>query len=681
MCPTDPRFPCVVGLACLMSAAGAVRAELNPSGLVPTPQQFQPIETTFELSPETPIILSGRCSPKEILIARLLQGRIRQITELRLPIIRGSSRRGIRLFLSGTPEGTAALTSHGRQMPIHPAGSAQGWASDYRYQQEYFLHVGRGNVTVIGNTSQGLLYGAMTLAQLVTPDELILGCEVLDWPEMRFRGLHLRLGGPVGSETVRPTCGQIKSVIETMARFKLNHLLLEPGDGADLPSVPGGSRLEALTVGQQREIRHFAEAMGVHIVPVLDSWSRAGHRTAYPALRPLIRDGRFDLRDPATIDVLARMATDLNANLNSSAFIHLGGRGACEDLDVYTLFHARLAARIRETTGKRPMIWAMSRTTPARVLEAWPRDIIVVPDHPTNPRGSWYRDGVRVSDVWASGLASSHDQIGLATPLIDGQPGGRTFADWARYERHLTVWADAAYRLGRDAAGLGIVGGFESLAGPGPFEAALPQVCWLAELAWNDARSGGLPDDRFDRAVGWHLCGVATAGERVLQAYRRLGELTSGPVEQDPDVRQRFAEAVRALSCIRFARHARPIGDALSRAAGMAAGLAADDGGGSPSHDLPLAIADGAKSGRAGRHIAFDASASRDAGGGRSVTVIWDFGDGARSHDLAARHVYREPGTYLASLTVRDRSGASRREPLLVTVGPAGAAVADGFVP
>jgi len=676
MCPTDLRFSRVAGLACLMYAAGIVRAEPNPIGLVPTPQQFKPIETTFELDPDTPIVLSGRCSSREVLIARLLQGRIRRIAGLRLPIALGSSRRGIRLFLSGTPEGTAALTRHGQRMPVHVAGSARGWASDYRSREEYFLHVGRDNVTVVANTPQGLLHGAMTLAQLVAPDELILGCEVLDWPEMRFRGVYLRLRGSVGSETIRPTCGQIKSVIETMARFKLNHLLLEPGDGAALPSLPGGSRLEALTVGQQREIRQFAEAMGVHVVPVLDSWSRVNHRTTYPALRPLIRDGRFDLRDPATADVLARMATDLDANLNNSAFIHLGGRGACEDLDVYTLFHARLAARVREATGKRPMIWAMSRGTPAPVLAAWPRDIVVVPDHPTNPRGGWYRDGVRIDDVWASGLGSGHDQIGLATPLIEGAVGGGMFADWAQYERHLTVWADAAYRLGRDRAGLGIVGGFESLTTPGLFEAALPLVCWLAELAWNDARAGGLPDDRFDRAVGWQLCGVATEGERVLQACRTLSELAAGPAQPEAHTRRRLAEAVRRLSCIRFPTYARPIGEAVCRAAGVTAGPAA--GRGQPSPDLPLAVAGGAKWGLAGRDIAFDASASRDAAGGRSVTVTWDFGDGTRSHDLAARHVYREPGTYVAALTVRDRSGASRCEPLLVTVGPVGAAVADG---
>ncbi len=671
------------GVVCQTALAGEGRP--NPLGLIPTPQQIRPIKATFEFDEHTPILLSSRATPRQELTARLLRSRISQITGLHLPIVRGSSGRGIRLLLAGTPEGTAVLTHHRRQMPIRPLASAKGWATDYQHQQEYFLHVSPAGAVVVANAQPGLLHGIATLAQLITPEELILGCEVHDWPEMRFRGLHLRLDGPPGCEQVRPTCGQIKLVIETMARFKMNHLLLEPGAGAELPSMPGAGRLEALTAAQQQEIRRFAEAFGVHVVPVLTSWSDVEGWRARPLLGHLMRDGRLDLDQPEAIDVLARMAADLDRNLNTSEFVHLGGRGASKSVEAYVGFHARLIERVGTLTGKRPLLWGMSRTTPAEVIARWPAQVVILPDHATNPRGGWYREGVRVPDVWAAGLTVGRSQIALATPLGTSRSDDSPLVHWRRCERHLTLWAEAVYRLGRDDGGLGMVATLRGCStGAQTVEAALPQICWLAELSWNDARAGDLPDRRFDRAVGWHLCGVASEGERVLNICRRLGE----PVPETPDPGQTdpqyLTDALRELRQIHFGTRERAIGDALREAAAMVCCPGVPPTGSGPDGrsrsltGLPIAVAAGAKTGRVGRRIQFDASGSRDAVGGRRVQASWEFGDGARSRGLRVHHVYTNAGTYVASLTITDATGASRREPLLVTIMPATPAVADG---
>ncbi len=666
MSRTDVLRGVLIGLAGLIWATErAPGGQPNPLGLIPTPQHCRPVETVFEISEKTPILLSSRASSREMLTARLLQHRIRKITGLMLPIVRGASGQGIRLVLAGTPEGMAALSRCGRQMPFRATTSARGWNADYQYEQAYFLNVDAGGVLVAANTPLGMLYGTMTLAQLVTPDELILGCEVMDWPEMRFRGTHLRLGGPPGEETVRPTCAQIKVVLETMARFKLNYLLLEPGEGAELPSLPGLWRLEALTVTQQREIRQFATAFGVRIVPVVDSWSSLPHWQSHPATRDLVREGRADLSQSAVADLLARAAIDLNRNLNTSDFIHLGGRGACRDADAYDAFHKRLMARVRRATGKRPMLWGMSRTTPAATLAAWPEDVVLVPDHPTNPRGSWHRDGVQVTDVWASGLDAGRAQIALATPVASRSTDPQPFSQWGRCERHLALWARSVYDHGRDDGGLGMMATLGSWVGGDAVEAALPELCWLAELSWNDNRAGDLPDARFDRAVGWHLCGVATEGEQVLQACRRLGELAPDPT------------ALSVLRQTRFRHDERPIGEALRQAAARRVPPTggADERTTAP---LPQAASNGERTGQVGRQIAFDASRSRDAAGGRAVRASWDFGDGARCDRMHTHHVYAEAGTYLASLTISDAAGSSRREPILVNIAPASAAVADG---
>ncbi|MBN1344623.1 MAG: PKD domain-containing protein [Phycisphaerae bacterium] len=706
MLRTDPCFR--LGAFWLVALAGgtglADQQPGNPLGLIPTPQQCQTIDATFELKEKTPIILPARASARDELTARLLQHRIHETTGLMLPIVRGTSGRGIQMLQSSTPEGMAALSHHGRHMPFHVGDSARGWDQEYQYQQEYFLHVGAAGAVIVANTSLGLFNGAMTLAQLVTPDELVLACTVSDWPEMRFRGLHLRMDCPAGSETVRPTCGQLKYVVETMARLKLNYLLLETASGVETPSVPGLARLEALTVAQQRELREFAEALNVQIVPVLDSWSDVGHWRAHPVTRELAPAGRIDLNRMEAVDVLTRIAADLNRNLNSSEFFHVGGRGTFEKPNAYAQFHARLIRQVTKATGKRPMTWAMATTTPAAILYTWPKEVVLIPDHPTNPRGGWYRDGVSVADVWSSGMGLGRSQIALATPCAGSRSDHSwPFAHWTRVERHLSLWAEAVHQLGKDDASLGMVSTLHSWHGVGTVEAALPQVGWLAELSWNDARAGSLPDDRFDRAVGWHLCGVATEGERVLRVCRSLGDMIGTTPEARSLDRSRLMQAVRYLGGIHFGPGNRPIGHALCRAAAtmvevsgrtLASGQLTTPqaqsltgqpvaGASAPASllgILPTAASDGAKTGWVGQQVTFDGSASRDATGGRSIEAWWEFGDGTRSEGLRAQHVYARPGMYVASLTVSDSTGTRRREPLLVTIAakPESAVMAVG---
>ncbi len=685
--PTKFLFVAALCLTCNEMLWGA--GENNPLGILPTPQQSRTIEAVFELSGQTPIILTGRSGPREEMTARILQYRLHQITGLLLPIERGTSRRGIRLLTTDSPEGTVALSKHRQSMPFGAGKTIRGWQSDYQMQQEYYLHVSAAEATVVANSNQGLLHGAMTLAQLARPEDMIVGAEIRDWPEMRIRGLHLRLDAPLENRSTRPTCGQIKRLIEVMARFKLNCLLLEPRGGVELPSLRLASPGEVLTVAQQQEIRRFASAFGIEVIPVLDSWADAEHWQRHAQTRDCLQNGRIDLTRPETLDILTRMATDLDRNLNNSSFLHLGGRGVYPDAQDYARFHASLMQSVRQKTGKKAILWAMSCGTPPSILAQWPADAILIPDHPQNPHGGCQILDEYVTDIWSCGLAAGKSQIAAVRPpwQFDFEPS--VFADWSRQERDLSTWAEALYRQDRQDGSLGLVTSVCPPTAVEMIEAWLPRLCWAADLAWNDARAGTLPDDQFDRAVGWQLCGVTNGGERVLRICRELGNGTGSMSSAGTLGTESLADLINQLKQIQFSPAERPIHSAVTLAAHQLYNNAIPDSinriSATPKPavtsllSIPVAETDGAKAGLVGKEVSFSAAVSKDSSGSRSIRATWDFGDGTRIQGTKAQHIYAAPGMYLAGLTVTDQHGYSGYEPVLVTVLAKPEGVADGW--
>lgn len=74
-------------------------------------------------------------------------------------------------------------------------------------------------------------------------------------------------------------------------------------------------------------------------------------------------------------------------------------------------------------------------------------------------------------------------------------------------------------------------------------------------------------------------------------------------------------------------------------------------------------------SGRAPLTVSFSADASDP--DGSALTYDWDFGDGTRSNRRAPRHIYTEPGSYTARLTVSDGQLTASSAAIPIQVGEA----------
>jgi len=238
-------------------------------------------------------------------------------------------------------------------------------------REAYDLDIGDGRVVISAPTDAGLLYGAASLWQLLTPDAghgpvTLQPVHIHDAPRFAWRGMMLDSARHYQSPAF------IKKLIDVMALHKLNvlhwHLTDDQAWRLEIKKYPrltevGGWRVPAGAAAQQdinpktgkprlyggiysqaqvREIVAYAAARNITIVPEIEM---PGHALsailAYPELGPVAHApssiqsdyGVFPYLynlDDHTFDVLDDVLTEVMA-LFPSPYIHVGGDEAVKD--------------------------------------------------------------------------------------------------------------------------------------------------------------------------------------------------------------------------------------------------------------------------------------------------------------------------------------------------------------
>jgi hexosaminidase len=163
----------------------------------------------------------------------------------------------------------------------------------------YTLDSNSSGVLISANTPCGLFYGTQTLRQMITEDQSVPACHIVDYPRFRYRGLMLDSGRHIQS------MDYIKSLIDRLAQLKMNtfhwHLTEDQGWRLEIKKYPrltefGAWRNRTLgesndryggffTQDQAREIVKYAQDRCITVIPEIEM---PGHSTAavasYPAL-------------------------------------------------------------------------------------------------------------------------------------------------------------------------------------------------------------------------------------------------------------------------------------------------------------------------------------------------------------------------------------------------------------
>lgn len=378
----------------------------------------------------------------------------------------------------------------------------------------YRITIGRRGVEIAAPAVEGLRHGLQTLAQLVSSRGVLPAVAIVDQPDLRDRGIMLDV-----SRGKVPTHATLEALVDLCSRLRLNVLMLYVEHTFAFRRHPeigeGASPLDAATL---LALDAYAADRGVELVPCLQSlghMERVLEVDRHAHLAESERRWSISPSHTGTYTLLGDLYDEFlplfgsrrfNANCDEPFDIGRGrSRERAPNRSPAQLFvdHVEQLRRLARSHGKRLMIWADFALKHPEMIDALPRDVVLL--------DWWYEaefDANRIErlrsegfEVWVCPGTSSWNCL---FPRV-----GNSCANIAR-------WAHAGRR--HDATGLlntdwGDFGHYNALG------VSLHAYAWGAQQAW----SGDVDAPAFDRAFSRELFGEHTP--RLGRLYRRLGAI------------------------------------------------------------------------------------------------------------------------------------------------------------
>ncbi|MDD2431380.1 MAG: family 20 glycosylhydrolase [Firmicutes bacterium] len=253
----------------------------------------------------------------------------------------------------------------------------------------YYLEVTDSRIVVIGRTNLGAFYGIQTLRQLTEDDKYVVGCQIRDFPKMRYRAITDDISrGPI------PKLEFMKLIVKTMSEYKLNmyspYMELQVLDGIR-------SDGETISVDDYKELVEFARSYHVEIVPSLQTFGHCNNFLALPNYRHLGNlpsdSSQLDPTNPEVYEFLDYQITKW-AKLTESEFINISGDetweieygnsgikvGEVGVAEVY-LEHVLKVMDLVKKNGKIPLFWGDMVLSHPEIIDRLPDDAIVLNWH------------------------------------------------------------------------------------------------------------------------------------------------------------------------------------------------------------------------------------------------------------------------------------------------------------
>ena len=205
-------------------------------------------------------------------------------------------------------------------VPLGQPGETPGPDS----REAYTLSINGKGITIEGNSSAAVYYGAQTLRQLVEGDgngAVVPHVEIHDWPSMAFRGTMVDIShGPM------PTEKEIERQLDFLARWKENQYYIYSEDSIELDGYPLLALGGRLSKADVRRIVTYGRDRHIDVIPNFDLY---GHQhdlfriEQYSSLSDESHGTEFDASNPK-VSALLKDWVNQFAELFPSPFVSIG---------------------------------------------------------------------------------------------------------------------------------------------------------------------------------------------------------------------------------------------------------------------------------------------------------------------------------------------------------------------
>lgn len=216
--------------------------------------------------------------------------------------------------------------------------------------EAYALKIDGQNITVSAIKPIGVIRAMQTLTMMAKENTTLPGCEIVDWPAFKVRGLMHDIGRSYISVE------ELKKEIDLLARFKENvflwHLTDKHGfrfQSKEYPQVntnfsPSRSQ-KFYTQDECREVSDYAYERGITIIPEIDM---PGHSERFQGAMG------FTMASEPGRAALKKILGELATTFNHSPYIHIGGDETAEATIAYI---NEMADYVRQTLGRKVVVW------------------------------------------------------------------------------------------------------------------------------------------------------------------------------------------------------------------------------------------------------------------------------------------------------------------------------------
>jgi len=230
----------------------------------------------------------------------------------------------------------------------------------------YTLEIADQTISIAGKDGAGLLYGFMTLEQLMVDaseqNVALPECSITDYPLLSYRAVHLDVKHHLEKTEY------YYDLLDQLAFYKVNAIIVEMEDKLAYERQPLVGSADALTIAEWKKLSDYAMERNIEISPLIQGLGHASFILKHEQYKDLRDDPEsdwaFNPLDPQTYELQFDLYRDALEATPHGKYLHVGGdevhttgRGSGKTELELQLTWLDKVCRFAEENGRIPIFW------------------------------------------------------------------------------------------------------------------------------------------------------------------------------------------------------------------------------------------------------------------------------------------------------------------------------------